>query len=157
MISNDELDTEEVLDNPSFFPTQALDIELRKEIWKRLASDADFYVGKNNEGKQLGLEEVEEGYTRDRSDATKTEGQAGSGIVDEVNTEDTELVDNGPVTVQAEGEGITGVVEDDIKATKIKKWKVYASTERRWKALTGHGAGQKKVTKLDLLLHESRH
>lgn len=162
-MSNDDPKAEEVADDSNFFPTQDLDLELRKEIWKRLVSDPGFKVGKNNEGSALELEEVEEGYEKIEADTQKrkeaenivggegTEGVTCGGVgtgsqVVETSSQaigvDSEAIETGSQAVE---EAIAGVSEEDAKATKVKKWRVYASLERRWKSLTGHGVDHKKV------------
>ncbi|KAF8430301.1 hypothetical protein EV426DRAFT_542339, partial [Tirmania nivea] len=174
VLSNDDPKAEEAVDDSNFFPTQALDLELRKEIWKRLVSDSDFKVGKNNEGSTLELEEVEEGYeadtlkNKDEENIVDGEGtevvtggdvETGSQAV-ETSPQAIEVVsiaiENGSRVVE---EPIADVSEEDARVTKVKKWRVYASLERRWKALTGHGVDHKKIPPkfFDLLTEIGRH
>jgi len=162
-LSNDDPKAEEAVDDSNFFPTQDLDLELRKEIWKRLVSDLDFKVGKSGEGSTLELEEVEEGYEKIEADTKK--GKETENIVDGERIEGvtggdvetgSQSVETSSQAIEVESEAIgTGsqaveeaiadVSEEDAKATKVKKWRVYASLERRWKSLTGHGVDHKKV------------
>ena len=128
-----KLHTPKLEDDSNFFPTQALDLELRKEIWKWLTKDPDFRVGKNNEGKDLGLEEVEEGY---KSDDTKRHNSA-KGKKKRRDDEEAE----GPQEAAIHLTERTGIDKDK----KAVKWRVYTSIEQRWKALTAHGIDHKKV------------
>lgn len=124
-----EADEESNGDDSNYFPTQPLDLELRKEIWRRLVADPDFKVGKNDEGRHLELEEIEKTYGECVSEARV---RAQEGDVDE-----------------GDGQGREsdwkGIEMENVQHTKPKKWRVYASTEQRWKALTGHSVDHKKV------------
>jgi len=158
VLSNDDPKAEEAVDDSNLFPTQALDLELRKEIWKRLISDIGFKVGKNNEGSDLELEEVEEGYENIEADTHKE----AENIADDEGTEGVigDNVETGSQAVETSSQAIEGeseatetgsqaakdpIADEDAKVAKVKKWRVYASIERRWKALTGHGVDHKKV------------
>lgn len=169
VLSNDDPKAEEAVDDSSFFPTQALDLELRKEIWKRLTSDLEFKVGKNNEGSTLELEEVEEGYEieMDTQKDKETENiidSEGTGGVAEDNVETrSQAVETSSQATGVESEDVearpkateTGsqvvkepnadASEEDATVTIPRKWRGYTSLERRWKALTGHGVDHKKV------------
>ncbi|KAF8421037.1 hypothetical protein EV426DRAFT_719012 [Tirmania nivea] len=157
VLSNDDPKAEEAVDDSNFFPTQALDLELRKEIWNTLE-----------------LEEVEEGYEADTLknkdenivDGEGTEVVTGGGGVET----GSQAVETSPQAIEVESiaikngsqvveEPIADVSEEDARVTKVKKWRVYASLERRWKALTGHGIDHKKIPPkfFDLLTKIGRH
>ncbi|KAF8477313.1 hypothetical protein BDZ91DRAFT_843996 [Kalaharituber pfeilii] len=147
-------------DDSSFFPTQALSVDLRKEIWKRLVNDKDFKVGKNNEGKDLELEEVEAGYSQDdtqksnckrKGKKTANKGNTGEAIAD---FEDADRNEE-----QEMGEEIFDAEKRVSQPGKAIKWKVYTSLEQRWRALTGHGIDHKKIPPkfFDLLMEIGRH
>lgn len=137
ILNSNELDADEESndDHSNYFPTQPLDLELRKEIWKRLVTDPDFKVGKNDEGRNLELEEIEKAYGECVSE---TRVRAQEGDVGEGDGQDKES-------------GWKGIEVENAQHTKPKKWRVYASTEQRWKALTGHSIDHKKVYSLFIL------
>ena len=124
-----EADEESNGDDSNYFPTQPLDLELRKEIWRRLVTDPDFKVGRNDEGRHLELEEIEKTYGECASEA-KVRAQEGD-------------VDEGDG--QARESDWKGIEMENVQHTKPKKWRVYVSMEQRWKALTGHNIDHKKV------------
>ncbi|KAF8450108.1 hypothetical protein BGX38DRAFT_1269609 [Terfezia claveryi] len=168
VLVNDDPQAEEAVDDSNFFSTQDLDLELRKEIWKRLVSDLDFKVGKNNEGSTLELEEVEEVYEQIGADTQK--GKEIENIVDAQGIEGvtggdvetgSQAVEPSSQAIGVESEAIEpgSQAVEEAKATKMKKWRVYASLEQRWKSLTGHGVDHKKIPPkfFDLLTEIGRH
>lgn len=88
-------------------------------VWDLLREEKDFSVGKSNEGRDLSLKGIVDDLRKDKV--------SGKG--------DREIVLGGVgIRDQEGGPG---------------RWRVYASEERRWRALTGHGVDPKKVNVLD--------
>ena len=123
-------------DDAEYYSTQTLDTDLKKKIWGSLLNEADFLVGRNNEGKGVELEEIEAAYTTssDKSANKAKEAKA------EDSQNDIVKADN-----DTDRQHEASVMEE--KPQKAIKWKVYASIERRWRALAGHGIDHKKVCK----------
>lgn len=95
-----------------------LEEEFQDYVWDLLRMEKDFIIGKNNEGRNLTLKDIVDDLRKDKI-PKKSSGESevgGSALKD-----------------QERGE------------IGQEKWRVYASEERRWRALTGHGVDPKKV------------
>ena len=129
-------------DDADYFSTQTLDLGLRKKIWGGLLNEPDFMVGRNNEGKDVDLEEIEAAY------ASNSENPAAKEVEKQPQDEevDEEMVDEemGDKDADTQNDASTSDAVQS-KPQKATKWKVYASIERRWRALAGHGIDHKKV------------
>ncbi|KAI5839302.1 hypothetical protein DFP73DRAFT_219762 [Morchella snyderi] len=95
-----------------------LEEEFQDYVWDLLRMEKDFIIGKNNEGRNLTLKDIVDDLRKDK--ISKKSG--GESDLRDFTSRDQERCEIGQ-----------------------EKWRVYASEERRWRALTGHGVDPKKV------------
>jgi hypothetical protein len=86
-------------------------------FWDLLRTEKDLIVGENSEGNGLSLVEIMD----DLRDESETEIQGRQGTQD-------------------------GHISPGGGSSQEKGWRVYASEERRWRTLTGHGPDPKRVS-----------
>lgn len=99
-----------------------LEEEFQDYVWDLLRMEKDFIIGKNNEGRNLTLKDIVDDLRKDKI-PKKSGGESDLG---DSTSKDQERCEIGQ-----------------------EKWRVYASEERRWRALTGHGVDPKKVPSPD--------
>lgn len=121
-----------------FFTPAPLDDGRKNEIWEALKANPDIRIGRLDDGRNMSFEEIvaDDAVRRKRrEDANMDDG-------------DNDLPPQHPVEELPPGEKkkkIKKFSPKEIPMADTEIWKLYASEERVWHALTGHGVDYKKV------------
>ena len=138
----------------SFAKPHSVDRQLHQQAWVWLVQQPEVRVGKNGEGNELSLSEVEAFNKKhkpqeDSSDrALTTAPQASDGAALDTSTVEPSLTQSPPPTPAnvRNTKRVPSQKDTAINASDSRSgFRIYTSEARMWQALTGHGPDLKRI------------